>query len=87
MATGVLRGFKDSRSIFIVTIVAYWLIGMPIGYALGYGHVDIGLDGAEGFWLGFIISLSAAAIMLCMRLLYIFKKRIVPSASNFSQGF
>ena len=87
MAIGVLRGFKDSRSIFIVTIVAYWLIGMPIGYALGYGHVDIGLDGAEGFWLGFIISLSAAAIMLCMRLLYIFKKRIVPSASNFSQGF
>lgn len=87
MATGVLRGFKDSRSIFIVTIVAYWLIGMPIGYALGYGHVDIGLDGAEGFWLGFIISLSAAAIMLCMRLIYIFKKRIVPSASNFSQGF
>ena len=87
MATGVLRGFKDSRSIFIVTIVAYWLIGMPIGYALGYGHIDIGLDGAEGFWLGFIISLSAAAIMLCMRLIYIFKKRIVPSASNFSQGF
>lgn len=87
MATGILRGFKDSRSIFIVTIVAYWLIGMPVGFALGYGHLDLGLDGPEGFWLGFIISLSVAALMLCIRLVYIFTKRIQPACASFNHCF
>ena len=31
MAIGILRGFKDSRTIFLITIVAYWIVGMPIG--------------------------------------------------------
>lgn len=76
MSVGILRGFKDSKTIFIVTIVAYWVIGMPIGYALGYGHLGEGLLGAEGFWLGFIISLTAASVLLVGRLIYIFAKRI-----------
>ncbi len=87
MATGILRGFKDSRSIFIVTIVAYWLIGMPVGFALGYGHIELGLDGAEGFWLGFIISLSVAALLLSVRLVYIFTKRVQPACASFNHSF
>lgn len=39
MAIGILRGFKDSRTIFLITIVAYWIVGMPIGYSLGYGYL------------------------------------------------
>ncbi|MCC1692188.1 MATE family efflux transporter, partial [Salmonella enterica subsp. enterica serovar Indiana] len=35
IGTGVLRGYKDTRSIFYITFVAYWVLGLPIGYTLG----------------------------------------------------
>ncbi len=78
---GVLRGFKDSRSIFIITIIAYWLIGMPLGVSLGYGYISEALhsgslSGAQGFWFGFICSLSCASILLGSRIVYIFKRRV-----------
>ena len=81
MAGGILRGFKDTRTIFIITVVAYWLIGMPIGFGLGYGYISGALEGAYGFWLGFICSLSCASVLLILRARYLFKhKRAVLQA-------
>lgn len=37
ISIGILRGFKDSRIIFLVTIFSYWIVGMPVGYSLAYG--------------------------------------------------
>ncbi len=28
----ILRGYKDTRSIFFITFTAYWLPGLPSGY-------------------------------------------------------
>lgn len=81
MAIGILRGFKDSRTIFLVTIVAYWIVGMPIGYSLGYGYLGDALEGAEGFWLGFIFSLTCASVLLGGRLLYLFIKEKNPDTT------
>ena len=81
MAIGILRGFKDSRTIFLVTVVAYWIVGMPVGYSLGYGYLGDALEGAEGFWLGFIFSLSCASILLGGRLLYLFIKEKNPDTT------
>lgn len=81
MAIGILRGFKDSRTIFAVTIVAYWIVGMPIGYSLGYGYLGDALEGAEGFWLGFIFSLTCASVLLGGRLLYLFIKEKNPDTT------
>ena len=82
IAVGILRGFKDSRTIFFITIVAYWVVGMPVGYTLGYGLITgdtfEAMLGAKGFWLGFICSLSCASILLIARIGYLFKKRYVP---------
>lgn len=81
MAGGILRGFKDIRTIFIITVVAYWVIGMPIGFGLGYGYISGALEGAYGFWLGFICSLSCASVLLILRARYLFKhKRAVLQA-------
>lgn len=74
---GVLRGFKDSKIIFIVTIVSYWVIGMPIGYSLAYGLFGEQM-GAQGFWIGFICALSAATILYFIRLVYLFTTRKLP---------
>ena len=81
MAIGILRGFKDSRTIFLITIVAYWIVGMPIGYSLGYGYLGDALEGAEGFWLGFIFSLTCASVLLGGRLLYLFIKEKNPDTT------
>lgn len=34
---GALRGYKDTRSPMIIAAVAYWIIGLPIGYIACFG--------------------------------------------------
>ncbi len=62
-ANGALRGLKDTKLPMIITVVAYWGIGMPIGYFLAFYR---GL-GAPGMWIGLIAGLSAAAVLLFAR--------------------
>jgi MATE family multidrug resistance protein len=68
VATGVLRGLGDTRTAMIVNLVAHWLIGLPIGYALcftlGYG--------VAGLWVG----LSAGLIVCGVLLTWVWSRRI-----------
>ncbi|HIV54630.1 MAG TPA: MATE family efflux transporter [Candidatus Anaerobiospirillum stercoravium] len=84
IAIGILRGFKDARTIFIITVVAYWVVGMPIGLALGYGYLTgeswAHLVGAPGFWLGFICSLTCASLLLWIRIYFLLQRRHVPQS-------
>ncbi|WP_318463380.1 MATE family efflux transporter [Photobacterium leiognathi] len=73
VAAGALRGYKDMRAIFICTFIAYWLIGLPSGYILGLTDLVVPAMGPEGFWIGFILGLSSAAVMLGWRLAYVHK--------------
>lgn len=68
VAAGALRGYKDMAAIFNRTFIAYWILGLPIGYVLGMTDWIVEPMGAHGFWIGFIIGLSSAAIMLGLRL-------------------
>ena len=68
IAAGALRGYKDMKSIFICTFVAYWILGLPTGYILGLTDLIIEPMGVHGFWVGFIVGLSSAAILLSTRL-------------------
>ena len=40
IGSGILRGYKDTRSIFFITFTAYWVLGLPSGYILGGGYDD-----------------------------------------------
>ncbi|WP_319554291.1 MATE family efflux transporter [Vibrio sp.] len=68
IAAGALRGYKDMRAIFNRTFVAYWICGLPMGYILGRTNWIVEPMGAQGFWIGFIIGLSSAALLLGVRL-------------------
>ncbi|MBR9787640.1 MAG: MATE family efflux transporter [Vibrionaceae bacterium] len=68
IAAGALRGYKDMRAIFNRTFVAYWVFGLPMGYILGRTNWIVEPMGAQGFWIGFIIGLSSAALLLGIRL-------------------
>lgn len=62
-ANGALRGLKDTRVPMAITLFAYWGVGMPIGWWLGFHHHL----GARGVWMGLIAGLTVAAVMLFTR--------------------
>ena len=47
----------------LVTVFAYWGVGLPLGAWFGLGQHR----GAPGLWLGLILGLSVAAIGLSLR--------------------
>lgn len=57
---------------FVVALVSYWVIGLPLGYVLAqYTSLE-----AFGYWIGLISGLAAGAIFLFGRLLGLQKKMI-----------
>ena len=62
-ASGVLRGLTDTKVPMYVNLVAYWMIGFPLGYYLGI----IRQLGPKGFWIGWIAGLTVAAAILPWR--------------------
>ncbi|MBA2816958.1 MATE family efflux transporter [Candidatus Pantoea persica] len=68
IGSGILRGYKDTRSIFFITFIAYWLLGLPSGYLLAMTDLVVPRLGPAGFWCGFIIGLTSAAVMMLWRI-------------------
>ncbi|MGM3176230.1 MATE family efflux transporter [Dickeya lacustris] len=68
IGSGVLRGYKDTRAIFFITFIAYWMLGLPIGYLLALTDVLLPRMGPAGFWWGFIIGLTSSATMMVLRI-------------------
>lgn len=75
-AAGVLRGYKDTRFTFIVVLIAYWGVGLPVGYILGLTPLWGAEMGAEGFWIGLIAGLGLASVLLGARVYYVSKRAI-----------
>jgi MATE family multidrug resistance protein len=64
---GILRGMADVKIPTVITFIAYWLIGLPGGYVLGF----IFNLGVQGIWWGFVLALTASAAMLTTRFMMI----------------
>ncbi len=67
---GVLRGMGDVSIPAIITFIAYWIIGLPVGYFLGMKL----RFGASGIWYGLTLGLMMASLMLYFRFNYFSKK-------------
>jgi MATE family multidrug resistance protein len=65
VSLGILRGIGDTKIPTLITIVAYWIIGIPIGWVLAK-YFDFTL---YGIWFGLSIGLTFSAIMLTRRFL------------------
>ena len=63
-----MRAYKKTTFPFIASMVAYWLIALPLGYYLGIMNSDNASDGAAGFWVGIIVGVGVASGMIAIRL-------------------
>ncbi|WP_397448957.1 MATE family efflux transporter [Pseudomonas sp. NA-150] len=75
-AAGALRGYQDTRVTMLLTLFAYWGIGLPVGYVLGLTNLFGPASGPAGLWQGLIVGLTCAALMLSARLTSSARRRI-----------
>jgi len=65
VSLGVLRGISDTKVPTVITIIAYWIIGIPVGWVLAK-YFDLTL---YGIWFGLSIGLTFSAVFLTWRFL------------------
>lgn len=70
---GALRGMQDVNIPTLFTMIAYFVLAMPIGY---YFTVEKNM-GAFGMWIGLGIGLTVSAILLILRYIYKTNKFII----------
>ena len=63
-AAGCLRGMQDTKGPMWITMIAYWVIAFPVGVYLAR-FTDMQ---AAGVWVGLIVGLTVACILLLSRL-------------------
>ena len=78
VASGALRGFKDTKIIFLITLFSYWMIGIPTGIVLGLTDWISSRMGPQGFWIGIIIGLTTAATLQALRLKKTLRRTLTP---------
>ncbi|MFI3270946.1 MAG: MATE family efflux transporter [Pseudomonadota bacterium] len=71
ISLGVLRGYNDTRYIFVSSTIAYWCISLPLGYILCFTDYIVPKMGVVGFWCGLIVGLTTAGVMLLSRIAYL----------------
>jgi multidrug resistance protein, MATE family len=64
VGVGALRGVFDNRYPTVVSLIAYWLISLPLSYAFGFWFAW----GGAGIWAGFCCGLAIASVFLVLRL-------------------
>ncbi|ODS63918.1 MAG: MATE family efflux transporter [Arenimonas sp. SCN 70-307] len=76
LSAGALRGMKDTRVPMVITVLAYWGLGLPLGAWLGLARGQ----GAPGLWTGLILGLAVAASLLGWRF-WRLSRRPLPAVS------
>ena len=74
---GALRGFKDTFVPMVISLVSYWFISLPIGYALAEGALaGVAPLGVYGYWIALTFGLALTAILVGVRLLRTTRKAL-----------
>jgi len=65
VTTGAMRGSGDTHTAMLANLLAYWFIGLPVGYLLGFKL----RWGAVGVWIGLCVGLMliGSALLLAWK--------------------
>jgi MATE family multidrug resistance protein len=72
-AASAIRGYKVTRSPMLIQMIAFWGVALPVGWILGLapGWFPWSPDApmaATGFWIGLVLGLTVAAVLLAWSL-------------------
>lgn len=70
---GALRGYKDVNVTLVMSLISYWIIGLPSGFLLA----KYTAFGPYGYWVGLSAGLFVAAVTLFIRLRHVQKARVL----------
>ncbi len=71
-AIGALRGYKVTLLPMLLMLCAFWLLGVPVGWWLGYhGAMGSGPLRVYGFWVGLVIGLVTVSLGLALGLRWV----------------
>jgi len=70
---GILRGMGDVNVPTLFTMIAYWVVGLPVGYLLG---IQLKM-GVTGVWYGLVMGLLSSSLLLFFRFQYISRRHQV----------
>jgi MATE family multidrug resistance protein len=70
VSLGILRGISDVNIPTWITMFAYWIISLPLGYFLAF---NLNMD-AIGIWYGLLAGLTVSAVLLTARFYFLIKK-------------
>lgn len=71
-----LRGYNDTKAIFCISCFSYWIMSVPVGYALCYTEILGKPLGVYGFWIGLIVGLTSSCILVNLRIRHL--ERLTP---------
>jgi MATE family multidrug resistance protein len=80
-AASSIRGYKVTRAPMVIQMIAFWGVALPVGVILGWAPAWFPWSPAApmqatGFWIGLVLGLTVAAILLASSLNKLSKLRM-----------
>ncbi len=69
---GLLRGITDVNIPTLITLFAYWVVGLPLAYWLAFSY-DMGV---VGIWIGLAVGLTISAFFVTFRFYHLLNRRM-----------
>ena len=63
VGVGILRGLTDVKATMLIAFFAFWIVGLPVAYILGFTFQY----GVEGIWTSLVVGLAIAAVLFILR--------------------
>jgi MATE family multidrug resistance protein len=63
VGVGILRGLTDLKATMVIAFFAFWIIGLPVAYILGFTFEY----GVQGIWTSLVVGLAIAALVFILR--------------------
>jgi MATE family multidrug resistance protein len=81
-AASAIRGYKVTRSPMLIQMIAFWGVALPVGWILGRAPAWFPWSperpmAATGFWIGLVLGLTVAAVLLAWSLQRLSKQRVL----------